>query len=191
MADLIGLSFRGAVRALAVAAVAATMAAICLGKAQPILAQVPLEQAVKANFLYKFAPFVEWPDNAFAPGNPFMICVIGEDDFGRALDQAVRGQSVNGRPIAVKRISTVAALPPCNILYLGRTGRSTDDILRAAAAYPILTVTDRKQNSGGGMIDFVLRSGRVRFTIDAAAARARGLQISSKLLGLALSVAGR
>src|ERR1700756_4784994 len=46
-----------------------------------------LEYAVKAAYLYKFTPFVEWPASAFAgPGSPFNVCVLGDDPFGPALD---------------------------------------------------------------------------------------------------------
>ncbi len=154
-------------------------------------APVPLEYAVKANYLYKFAPFVSWPQNALAAGAPFTICLLGDNGFGSALDDAVRGQSITGHPIVVRRIGTATGISSCQILFVGRTEQPSGQILRAAAAYPILTVTDRDRTSGGGMIDFVLQRGRVRFAIDAATARASGLQISSKLLGLALSVNGR
>jgi hypothetical protein len=51
-----------------------------------------------------------------------------------------------------------------------------------------LTVTDQASGSSGGIIQFILQDGRVRFAIDAAAAQASGVPISSKLLALALSV---
>lgn len=153
-------------------------------------AEVPLEYAVKANYLYKFAPFVRWPPASMARGAPFTICLIGETGFGAVLDRAVRGQAVDGHAIAVRRVSSAAGLGNCQILFVGRTAQSAA-ILRAAAAYPILTVTDHERGAGGGMIDFILQRGRVRFAIDDAAARASGLQISSKLLGLALAVNGR
>jgi len=56
--------------------------------AAPTHAQDSLETAVKATYLYKFAPFVTWPQR---PG-PFVICVVGRDPFGPVLDQAVAGQ---------------------------------------------------------------------------------------------------
>jgi len=58
-----------------------------------------LEQAVKASYLFKFGPFVDWPANAFADsGGAFQICIIGRDPFGRVLDEIVRGQKIHGRP---------------------------------------------------------------------------------------------
>ena len=58
----------------------------------------PLEYAVKAAYLYKFAPFVEWPAAAFAsPSSPFQLCILGRDPFGAQLDHDVAGQRGLGR----------------------------------------------------------------------------------------------
>lgn len=150
-------------------------------------APLPLEYAVKASYLYKFAPFVQWPPATFeAPGTPFTICVAGQDPFGPALAEAVRGQRVNGRTIVVRRIETAHTDLSCQILFV--SGEDTKDILQAVAHEPVLTVTDRNRGGTGGMIQFVMVSGRVRFTIDLAAAQNSGIAISSKLLGLAVSV---
>ena len=51
----------------------------------------PAEYRVKAVFLFNFAQFVDWPPDAFtAPGQPFVIGVLGKDPFGAELDSAVR-----------------------------------------------------------------------------------------------------
>lgn len=150
-------------------------------------APLPLEYAVKASYLYKFAPFVQWPPAAFeTPGTPLTICVAGQDPFGPALAEAVRGQRVNGRPIVVRRIEAVRPDLACQILFI--SGGDTKDALQAVAHEPVLTVTDRNRGGAGGMIQFVMVSGRVRFMIDLAAAQNSGIAISSKLLGLAVSV---
>src|SRR4051812_42915204 len=58
-------------------------------------AQTPAsEYAVKAAYLYKFAPFVQWPPASLAPGEPLQLCVVGADPFGRLLDVAATGQMV-------------------------------------------------------------------------------------------------
>jgi hypothetical protein len=157
-----------------------------LGRAAPA-ADLPLEYAVKASYLYKFAPFVQWPPAAFeSPGAPLTICIAGPDPFGPALEETVKGQRVNGHPIAVRHVETVHAGMPCQILFVA--GDETEEDLRAIAHDPILTVTDRARGSTGGMIQFVMVGGRVRFAINQAAAQDSGIAISSKLLGLALSV---
>lgn len=147
-----------------------------------------LETAVKASYLYKFGPFVDWPAQAFAgPDSPFVICVVGRDPFGSLLDRAVTGQRVGGRAIVVARLASADHGSACQVAYLGG---SRDQSVRAALAAlrgaPVLTVTDGP--GGPGIVDFVLADNRVRFRIDEAAAAENQLTISSKLLGLALSV---
>jgi hypothetical protein len=151
------------------------------GAAQP----ANLEYTVKANYLYKFAPFVEWPARAFAgPASPFDICIAGQDPFGSSLDDAIKGRLVGEHPIEVRRTGTQDGAGDCHILFLGRTAPAVAArIMKAAAGKPVLTVTEGR----GGMIQFLMQDGKVRFDVDPAAAQASGLVISSKLLSLAVS----
>src|SRR3546814_5684425 len=58
------------------------LAAVALLVPAPVPANSPaaLERAIQANFLFKFAPFVEWPPAAFSgTERNFLICVVGED----------------------------------------------------------------------------------------------------------------
>lgn len=147
-----------------------------------------LEYAVKANDLYKFGPFVEWPVAVFpAATSPFNVCVFGDDPFRRILDDAVRGQAVTGHPVVVRRVQSAPAAPDCQVLYVARSRRTKPaDVLAALRGAPVVTVTDQSQGFAGGIIHFVLRGGHVRFGIDQDGARAAGLKISSKLLALAV-----
>ena len=58
----------------------------------------------------------------------------------------------------------------------------------ALANKPILTITDSVNGGRRGMIHFAIVGGRVRFYIDQASATQRGLNISSRLLALAIGV---
>lgn len=148
-----------------------------------------LEQAVKASYLVKFAPFVEWPPRAFSSSSKsFLICIAGEDPFGSQIDEVAYGQKVAGRPIALQRLDAGANASNCQMLFLGRSAQVSNADLPNVAGQPVLTVTDRNSGVPGGMIRFVMQAGRVRFQIDEGAARANGLTISSKLLGLAIAV---
>lgn len=153
-----------------------------------------LERAIKATYLYKFAPFVEWPKTAFAsPENPFVICVLGANPFGDVLDEAVAGQRLFNRPIAVQRLPVVTASSGCQILFAGTSpAQPVRAALAAVRGMPVLTVTDSEDNEGAkGIINFVIEDNHVRFQIDDAAAAANGLVISSKLLSLAVEVTPR
>lgn len=148
-----------------------------------------LERAIQANFLFKFAPFVEWPPGAFsATDRNFTICVVGEDPFGTLLNDVVRGQKMVGRPVVVRRTGNETGPAGCHILFAGASADPGYAPFATTQGQPVLTVADRSAGPTGAMIEFVKQSGRVRFQINDGAARAHGLKISSKLLGLAIAV---
>lgn len=153
-------------------------------------AQRNLEYSVKANYLVRFAAFVEWPAGAFAtPQSPVVICVLGRDPFGQALDQAAGAQTAYGRSLAVRRPTTPEAAAACHILYVGTEGAALAAALETLPGR--LTVTDAAVAPRRGMIHFVVSDNRVRFHIDQAAVSRSRLALSSRLLNLALSVQGR
>lgn len=149
--------------------------------------QADLEYSVKANYLVRFAAFVEWPDTAFSrPQSPVVICVAGRDPFGATLDNAARAQTAFGRTLTVRRPASADAVSGCHILYVGRGAVSL--IPQATQRPGLLLVTDSATPSDRGMIHFVVADARVRFHIDQRMATRSGLSISSRLLNLALSV---
>ncbi len=150
-----------------------------------------LALAVKATYLYKFQPFISWPDQTpLAAGEAFNICIVGNDPFGTMIDRAVAGQTADQHKLAVVRLAAVPSGGDCRILYIAvGDPKLAGQALAAMAGKPVLTVTDGVAEGGAkGMINFVIVGGRVRFEIDDAAAKAGGLVISSKLLSLAVSV---
>jgi hypothetical protein len=143
--------------------------------------------AVKAAFIPKFARYVIWPSSAPARTNAqILICVIGEDPFGNMLNQAAAGQEADGRPFAVRHLSSAAGASDCAIAFVD--GPRTSEALAALDRQPVLTVTDSRLSPQRGIIHFAVVDGRVRFFIDNAQAQARGLAISSRLLALAIEV---
>lgn len=164
------------------------LAALCTAA----LAQ-PTESDVKAAFLPRFARYVTWPASVAPAGTgPFVLCVIGNDPFGIDLDSAVRSQSVDGRRIVVRRLSSAAGAANCQIAYVsGSSSEPVAGLLADLRGKPILTVTDATNGATRGVIHFAVVDGRVRFAIDEADASRRGLAISSRLLALAISVKQR
>lgn len=150
-----------------------------------------LEYPVKAAYLYKFGPFVEWPAGAFDSAvSPLTVCIVGDDPFGPVLDRALDGQAVGQHPVAVRRLDRLDRNSACHVAYVaGSRRQSVAEGLAGVRGAPVLTVTD----SGGprGIVHFVVKDNRVRFHIDDQAAAQNGIVISSKLLSLALSVKSR
>jgi hypothetical protein len=146
------------------------------------------EYRIKAAFLLNFTHFVEWPAAAFtSPDAPLVICVVGIDPFGEALDQTVAGESIGQRRIAIRRLQTIADSRTCHVVYISRSESNRfDEVLDAVGAVaPVLSVSDIDGfASRGGTIGFYLDRNRVRFEIGPNTWERRHLKLSSQLLRL-------
>lgn len=145
----------------------------------------PTEYEVKAAFLYNFGKFVHWPT---APDDTrFVITVLGRDPFGSVLDDTLRDKSIDGRPVAVRRVSSADDVEPSQILFISDSERERlPDILERIGTRAILTVGETSQFSDqGGAIRFMVEGDRVRLEINVAAAERSGLKVSSDLLRIA------
>jgi hypothetical protein len=149
------------------------------------------EAQIKAAYLYKLASFVRWPASTLAdPATPLRICVAGRPDVYAVVEVLTRGQVASGRRLAAEMIEPTrpGAVAHCQILFIGQGEAATRTLLAQVAQLPVLTVTDRGRGTRGGIIEFVLVEGNVRFAIHRQAAEARQLTLSSKLLAVAASV---
>lgn len=149
----------------------------------------PVALAVKATYLYKFLPFITWPD----PAQRFTLCVVGDDPFGAVLDKALSGQTQNGLPIGLRRMAALRPDSGCQVVFAaGSAAEPVAAILAGLRGKPVLSVTDGARDPASrGIVNFVVAENRVRFEIDERLAQEAGLGISSKLLGLAVMVRAR
>lgn len=148
----------------------------------------PAEYQIKAVFLYNFAQFVDWPAKAFPQSqSPLVIGVLGDDPFGSYLDETVRGEKVNGRPLAVQRFRRIGEIRTCHVLFISRSeSERLDQELSALKGRTILTVSDIDDFIGrGGMIRLATEKGKVRVHINLDQVRGANLAVSSKLLRVA------
>jgi hypothetical protein len=140
------------------------------------------EYAVKAVFLFNFARFVEWPSNS--KGGPMVVGILGDDPFGRTLDDVVKGETVQNRSLVVLRFRRVDEIKTCHILFISPSETAKyDEIFSKLQGRSILTVGDTDSFARrGGMIRFVTEDKKIRLRVNVAAAKAVQLTISSKLL---------
>lgn len=151
------------------------------------------EYQVKAAFLYNFAKFVEWPAQSFkGSDDPIAICTLGQNPFGSMLEDAVKGKTLEGRAFVVRTIPDVRQASGCRILFISSSEQKhLQLILESVKAPGILTVGETEGFAkNGGIINFKLEGGMVRFEINVGAAAKEGLQIRSNLLSLAEIVNG-
>ncbi len=162
-------------------------------KAPPhlVIATELSEYQLKAAFLANFAKFVEWPAHSFPEGSaPVQMAIVGDDPFGRDLDDTIRGKLLQGHPMVVKRVHWRDDLTGFHIAFISASDRShLAEILQRLESASVLTVSDIDGFcAAGGVIAFVMADERIRFEVNVDAAQRRGLKISSKLLSLATTV---
>lgn len=150
-----------------------------------------LGNRIKATFLYKFASYVDWPENSFASlDSPIIIGVLGNEDVAAELRDTVAGRSAQDRPIRAVRIGANAPLTGIHILFVGSAAaRRLERVAQAARPHATLMVTDFEGAlTQGSMINFVLSDRRLRFEISLPTIERSGLRLSSRLLAVALHV---
>jgi hypothetical protein len=177
------------------AAVAVALLGAAAADAQPVAPSptaTPAQQSAKA--VSNIGPFAEWPADAFdGPNAPFVICVIGVDPFGAALDRRVADQKISGRVVVVRRFDKAEKGLACHMAFLsGGPTQSVADGLAAFKGAPVLTVTDETRGgSTRGIIHMVTQEDRKRFYVDDQQAAQGHITLSSKLLSLAIAVRPR
>ncbi len=147
---------------------------------------------LKVAYIYNFTRFIHWPE---APaGRPFCIGVISDPAMEaglRVLEQD--GKRADGRPIAVRAYREPDTIGPCEILFVGAAASDRlGAIVRRTAGKPTVLVGDTPGYVGRGVAielfrkpDVFRRSERLRFRIDPAALKGRGLTVSAQLYDVA------
>jgi hypothetical protein len=140
---------------------------------------------LKAVFLSNFAQYTDWPAGVFAgPRAPLVIGILGADPFGTNLENAVRGQKVNFRPLRLRHFRSVDEIKTCQILFISASEiKRLPLILQALKGRSILTVSDLPDFAlRGGVIGLVSEAGQIQLQINFEVLSAARLTMSAKML---------
>jgi YfiR/HmsC-like len=143
------------------------------------------EYRLKAEYLYRFAQFTEWPAET---GNTLNLCVHGTDPFGAELD-ALQGKLVERRNIVVMRNVNADALAGCQIIYVAPAAADVPQVLEQIKGRPVLIVADTPGAARLGVtLNMSVVKGHVSFEANMQAARSARINLSSRLLRFATEV---
>ena len=161
------------------------VALVCVTFGDRIAGQMD-EYQVKAVFLLNFAKFVEWPATSFPKsGDPIVICILGQNPFGDHLSAAILRKAWGGRAFAIQLIADLSPKSRCQILFVNSSERQHFRALTGSRS-GVLTVGDTPGFiDDGGIINFKVEGGKIRFEINVDGAEQAQLTVSSKLLSLA------
>ncbi len=160
------------------------------------LAEAPaasVEYEVKAAFIHNFAKFIEWPRNAFESENsPIRIGILGSGPINKSL-MKLNGKEVHKRPLEVSMVENINEVSGYHIIFINPSQEKwSEAILGTLQGSGILTIGDMTGFARqGGVINFYLESGKVRFEINDCSIHRENLKISSKLLRLARIVCSK
>jgi YfiR/HmsC-like len=148
-------------------------------------------EQIEAAFVYNFTKFIEWPPQSFADVNaPIVIGVLGDSPMAAALEEVVHDRKVNGHPIVVRTIHSVADVRTAQVLFVSAAEISLWTQVQAVMeTLPIVTIGESPSfGKSGGTINFVPQDDKVRFEINMSAAERSGVKISAQLQKLAAAV---
>jgi len=151
-----------------------------------------LERRIKAALLYRFINYVDWPAAAFPqPNSPFTIAILGADALAAELAEFAAGRTALGRPLVVRSLKPTESPADAQLVFVGapetaQLGR----IARGAPAHALIVSETDDALRQGGIINFKVVNGQVRFDVSLDAARKRSLRFSSRLLSAAHIVHG-
>ena len=129
------------------------------------------ERLLKTVFIYNFAKFAHWPDDAWAAGETTLVlCVAGSDELAVTLER-LAGQSVRGHPVVVRAYAEGPAGESSKLLYIaGSEHGHFAALVEQVTPRPVLTISQiRGFADKGGMIQLDRDKDRVRFKINLAA----------------------
>ena len=150
------------------------------------IAQPHSEYEVKAAFIFNFLKFTEFRHPSRATGGRIVICPLAEETV-RNLFLPIEGKEIGKRTVELRFPPTITA--ECDVVFVQDTPVvevSPEALLRSSLS-GVLTVGESSSFlERGGLIRFVERDRKVRFTIRHELLGRETLEISSKLLGMAL-----
>jgi len=146
-----------------------------------------LEYQIKAAFIYNFLKFIDLPK--VKENGTINVCIFGDDPFGKAI-YLLEGKKVGNKTLHIKKIDEVKKISGCQVVFFPASQKDKlKEALEFAKKKPILTIGEVPHFLDmGGVINFVIIDGKIRFEINESIARELGIKISSRLLRLARQV---
>lgn len=152
------------------------------------------EYGIKAAFLLNFVRYTTWPKHCFEDEQaPIVLTVVGRDPFGEILESTFKGEQVNGRRIAVRRLAEVPEKIEGHVVFCGEVSdEQRGRLIERCAEHSVLLLGERPGFAqDGACINFYPSELKVRFEINPDATAAAALEISPAVLKLARIVRSR
>ncbi len=141
---------------------------------------------IKAAYLYQFSKFSEWEN----PSEILVIGIVGAKETTASFN-TINGKNVAGKRIKVRWILTQEELQDCcSVVFFANDKKDQfEHFYSAVSNKPVLTVLDYEYDaSHKGMIRFVQKGVKLKFSVDNTLARSQSIKLSTFLLQVAILV---
>ena len=147
---------------------------------------------VKAEYLYRFLSYVEFPRSALSQADtPLVIGIANADAVYDALADTLAMRTVGTRQVLRRKLSSGDSLAGVHLLFNGGRDLAQDPLVSQARSAPILLVTDAPGGlAAGAVFNFLMLGDQLRFEVSLEAASRASLTVSSRVLVLAEKVKG-
>lgn len=145
------------------------------------------EDAYESAMIIKLVDYVTWAASGGPEaGQPLVIGVVGDVPLFDRLEKTAAFASTDPKPV-VKKITADNDLAGIHFLFIPSESKDAlDGLLQIAQEKSILTIADTDGlGEAGVVLNFYADGAKVKFEVNLASAKAKGLKISSKLLKLA------
>lgn len=144
------------------------------------------EYTLKAAYLYNFALLTDWPPKQ-QEAEQFDLCIYSKGSLGAAFD-ALQNKQINNKPIKIHYLTLASKAKACHLIFIPKIRQnSVEKFLSEIIHLPILLVSDDKKVDAAH-IQILQENDRLIFTINTKLLQEIGLNLSSRLLGLAKEI---
>lgn len=153
---------------------------------RPVHATTEEDQLFKAAFIYNFAKFTHWPDDAWQKQTQTIeLCAIGQDKLTDKL-LTLNEQLLRDRVLKVRKTGLVE-VTDCHIIYISLSHKTKyRGLLTKLQDKPVLTVAQFNGFAkSGGIIELHNKGGQTEIIINLQSANRANISLSSRLLILA------
>jgi len=149
--------------------------------------QIPKYKSV---FTLSFMRYIGWPEET--KQGDFVIGVIKDKQVSDWLRNLSKGKKFGFQNVVVKDFKSPNDITDCQVLYISQyvnLSKYASTIVDKIGGKNTLIVSEKNgATKYGSMINFVIRDDKLKFEIHKANASKFGLQISSKLEGMASAI---
>jgi len=150
----------------------------------PARAQTNPNYPVKANIVYYFTKYIDWPEDK-ASGE-FVIGIMGSTPMYDEMVRNIGEKTIAGRRLTIKKFPPNSTGCNCQILFIGEgSSGKLRSIAAATAGQPILLVTESEGlERKGACINLVIVDEHLKMEINKTNINSRNLGIAPELLEL-------